>query len=165
MRDNVKDFGGVIITATAFYEQHRSSEQEGMIRNSLTVPDGGIYKVGFLVDAQTSMGKWDKLLYPTPTNDKTRSEYLSSKLIMLHGYAQDVAMMAYIRHMVRWHSGREISLPHLISHMADLVEERIQVIQGEPPKSLPTLRSFNAEPTVPDARKSVSSYSQTSRMA
>ena len=52
------------------------------------------------------------------------NRHLCAKLIRMCGYSEDVAVMKYIKHAVVWQSGMQISLPHLISHVCDMIEER-----------------------------------------
>jgi len=119
MVDNVKDSTGIIITANRFYETLRSAEEAELVAANIQLPEGGIYKNGFFVDARTAMGTWKHLLLP-----KECTNFLSAKLLRMQGWIEDIAMMRYIRHTVMWQSGLQISLVHLISHMIDLVYER-----------------------------------------
>ena len=157
MRDNCVDFGNLIITANEAWSSTHDAEVEACAKTGQPAPIE-IIKIVFFCDAETAIGKWKKLITP----DEVGNYHLSAKLIRIAGYCQDVAVMAYILHKVIWQSGSEISLPHLMSHVSDAIEERKFIEAAElhnslKQKSLPvvaaTLRSFHVVPSIPDPKK------------
>jgi hypothetical protein len=147
MRDNVRDYGNLMIVA--FNAWLAELELEAAANNTEAVV---VIKIGFYCDAQTAIGKWTQLMNPSDIENY----HLLSTLIRICGYAEDVAVMIHIPHLVIWQSGDVISLPHLMSHMSDAVEQRrIMALAETMTETMavahPTLRSFHDIPDVPCA--------------
>lgn len=129
MVDNCDDFGGIVETALMYQQAWQSKHPKEMkaLREMLEIEETTeLIKVGFFVDAQTAMGKWKWLVLPDPCQD-----HLAAKYLRFVGWIEKVARTAYWPCVVKWFSGLTISLCHLMSHMADLIEERKYCQQWE----------------------------------
>ena len=79
----------------------------------------GICKIGMWCDSTTAIGQWRSLHLPVGTID-----HLSAKARRFYGWADETAGTIYWSLELRHFPGDCISLPHMMTHMADMAKAR-----------------------------------------
>ena len=102
-----KYFGSFITAATANY------------------PPGGVSKIGLWSDATTAISQWSSLHVPEGMTD-----HLSAKARRFNNWADKTAGTIYWNADLKHLPGDQISLPHMMTHISDLLKDRQAELQA-----------------------------------